>query len=118
MGTTLRWLGVILAATALDLLLRFGASPGFRGVLWGEAVVFPLTSLGLLLLRRSRPIPSGARGALQVILIWTFLLAGVRSGAWAAGVPVTAANLLVLALASVAVIRIAGNRRRKLGRQL
>jgi len=102
MGSALRWIGVIVMATALDLLLRFGVSPGLRAVLWGEAVLFPLTSGALILLRRSRPRSSGLRGALQVILIWAFLLAGIRSGAWAAGVPVTVANLLVLGLAILA----------------
>lgn len=120
MDTALRWLGVILAATVLDLLLRFGVSPRFRGVLWGEAVLFGLTSLGLLLLHRSRPTPSGGRRVLQVILIWAFLLAGVRSGAWAAGVPVTVANLSVLGLAILAGVahRIAGKRRRKPSRRV
>lgn len=99
MPALLQWILVIWVAATVDLLVRFRGSIGFARVLWTEAVLFPLTGLVLiLLLRRNRRLTGFKRG-LQVVLVWAFFLAGVRSGIWAAGFGVGAANLMVFLVA-------------------
>lgn len=70
----------MLGAAAIDLLIRLSGVASFHQVLWVEAFLFPLTGLALYLLFRSHPRLSGLKGGLQVVLIWAFFLAGLRSG--------------------------------------
>jgi hypothetical protein len=107
--------GVMLAAAAIDLLVRFSGLASFNHVLWVEALLFPLTGLALHLVFRSRPRLSGLKRGLQVVLIWAFLLAGLRSGIWAAGFGVGAANLVIFLVALLAWLgfRIVQRRRRR-----
>jgi len=111
----LQWVLAILAATAIDLLVRFWGSANFNWVLWVEAILFPATGVVLLLLLRSNPRLPGFKRGLQVVLVWAFILAGLRSGIWAAGFPVGAANLLIflVALLSWLGFRISKNRKKK-----
>jgi hypothetical protein len=95
----LQWIGVVLLATTIDLLVRFGGPADFTRVLWAEAFLFPLTGLALHLVFRSHPRPSALRRALQGVLLWAFLLAGLRAGIWAAGSSVGLANLVVFLVA-------------------
>lgn len=99
MRFTTQWVGVILAAAGIDLLFRLGIAGSYQSVLWVEAILFPLAGLTLHLIFRSRGRSHGFRGWLQVASVWAFILAGVRSGIWAAGVPVGVANLVILFLA-------------------
>lgn len=99
MRFTFQWVSLILATTAADLLVRFGVPGGHSRVLWVEAILFPLAGIALHLVFRSRPRPSGLKSGLQTTAVWAYLLAGIRSGLWAAGFPVAVANLAVLLLA-------------------
>ena len=116
MRISLQWLSVVLAATAIDLLARFGGSFSFHGVLWVEAFLFPATGVGLLFLLRKAPRLSGFKRTFQVVLIVSFFLAGLRSGLWASGLPVGTANLLVLAGAILTWIGSRVSRRRLEGK--
>jgi hypothetical protein len=100
--TALQWIAVILLATALDLGVRFGLQPDFRVSLWIEGGTFLLTAAVLLWLYRIHPARPGWRRGLQVLLVAAFALGGLRSLLWAAGNPVTRANLKVLVLGVIA----------------
>jgi hypothetical protein len=113
MTFTLQWIGVILIAMAIDLLVRFGGSADFTRVLWAEAFLFPLTGLALHLVFRSHPRPSALRRTLQGVLVWAFLLAGLRAGIWAAGSSVALANLVVFLVALFAWLGSRFARRRR-----
>lgn len=101
MRFALRWLGVVLIATAIDLLVRFALPFDLSRVLRVEAALFPLTGLALFLLFRSEPRASPGWRRVQIVVIAAFPLAGIRSGLWAAGLPVQRANLVVLAIGIV-----------------
>jgi hypothetical protein len=94
-----RWLAVFGAATVIDLIARFGVSFQLNRVLWVEAVLFPAAGFAFLLLMRRGPDQVGFRRKLQVFTIAAFFLAGLRSGLWAAGMPIGSVNLTVLAAA-------------------
>jgi hypothetical protein len=100
--TAVRWAAVILVATALDLGVRFGLQPDFRVSLWIEGGIFLLTAALLLWLYRRTPAGRGWMRSLQILLVAAFALGGLRSLLWAAGNPVTLANLKVLLLGIVA----------------
>jgi hypothetical protein len=97
-----QWAAVFLAATIIDLLIRFGMPFRMPRVLAAEAILFPAAALAFLILLRRGPTQAGFRRKLQILLIGAFFLAGLRSGLWATGVPVGIVNLLVLAAAVLA----------------
>lgn len=102
MRTFFRWLLVFVAATAVDLFVRFGLPFRMDRVLWTEAVLFPATGLVFLVLFSRGAPPAGFKRAIQIFIIASFFLAGFRSGLWAVGLPVGTVNLLVLTGALVA----------------
>jgi hypothetical protein len=93
---------VVLLAAAIDMLARFRGAFDMGRVLRVEAVLFPMTGLVLLFLLWRRPPLPGFRRRLQIVLAAGFLLAGLRSGLWAWGMPVGRVNLVVLGAAAVA----------------
>ncbi|MGD2120922.1 MAG: hypothetical protein PVJ76_04220 [Gemmatimonadota bacterium] len=99
MKTFLKWAVVFAVATFVDLLARFAIPFQMTRVLAVEAVLFPAAAAAFLVLMRKGPSQTGFRRKLQIILIGGFFLAGLRSGLWAAGIPVGTVNLLVLAAA-------------------
>lgn len=98
-----RWILVVTAATALDLLGRFGASFDFARVMHIEAVLFPVTGAVLATLLRHEPGTQGWPHAVRVGLVWLFGLGGLRPVVWTLGLSLMAANLatLVVALAGI-----------------
>lgn len=98
-----RWIGVIAAATGIDLVLRFLGGFDFRRVMHGEAVLFPLTGLALARLLQTDPRTHGWRRALRLGLVWLFCLGGLRPLLWTLGLPLLVANLATLAVPVVAV---------------
>lgn len=113
MNLPLQLIGVILTATAVDLLVRFGGFADFTQVLWIEAILFPLTGFALYLVFRANEEPSGFKRRLQVAAVWVFFLAGLRSGIWAAGFPVGAANLVIFLVALLAWVGLRVGKRRR-----
>lgn len=99
MRTVLKWSGVILAASVVDLLARFGGTFNLTRILWTEALLFPAVGVSLLYLLRGSPPLSGFKRGSQVVIIVSFFLAGLRSGLWAFGMPVGKANIVVLVAA-------------------
>jgi len=69
-------------------------------VVRAEAALFLATSLGFLLLHLRRPTQGWAR-AIQLGLVASFLLGGLRATLWALGMPVHRANLVIAILAVV-----------------
>jgi peptidoglycan/LPS O-acetylase OafA/YrhL len=103
MRQTILWIGIILAVTAIDLGVRFGMSFEIMRVIRIEAVLFLLTSVVLFALYRSNPRTIGRRRTIQIVLVASFALAGIRAAIWAAGQPVFWANLAILILAGVII---------------
>ena len=97
MKTFWKWMGVLGAATAVDLFVRFGMPFQMTRVLWVEAVLFPAAALAFLVLYRKTPGKPGFRRKLQIVTIAGFFLAGLRSGLWASGLPIGTVNMAVLA---------------------
>lgn len=93
---------MILSATAIDLLARFGGFTNFTQVLWIEAALLPLTGFALHLVFRRNASPPGFKRGVQVVVAWAFFLAGLRAGIWAAGFPVGAANAVIFLVALLA----------------
>ncbi len=110
MRFALQLLGVVAVATAIDLVVRLGGFASFAQVLLVEAFLFPLTGVALDRVIRCHGRSSGLRRGLEVILVWAFVLAGLRAGIWAVGLPVGTANLVIL---SVALLAWVGYRIRK-----
>lgn len=118
MRFTHQWMAVILVATAMDLLVRFGGFADFTQILWVEAFLLPLTGLALVLVFRLHPTPYGFKRGLQVVLVWALLLAGLRAGIWAAGFTVGAANLIIFLAAVGAWLGFRFGKRRGKGEKL
>jgi len=100
-----RWILVIATATAVDLLIRFAGPFDFRRVMLREAVLFTATGLVLAGLLRFEPMKRGWPRTTRVLLVWFFLLGGLRPILYSLGVPLMAANLttLIVALGGLAV---------------
>ena len=96
MTTFWKWMAVFGAATAVDLVVRFGMPFQLTRILWAEAVLFPVAALAFLFLYREKPGETGFRRRFQIVMIVAFLLAGLRSGLWAFGLPIGTVNIAVL----------------------
>lgn len=95
------WSGVIVAAAALDLGVRFQLGLEFDESLRIEVGIFLATAALLYRLYRRDPASPGWRRGLQVVLVASFVLGALRSALWVSGRPVTLANAVVLALGVV-----------------
>jgi len=113
-----RWILVVSATTGLDLVARFGASFDFARVMHVEAVLFPVTAVVLVFLRRSEPGRRGWPNGIRVGLIWLFGLGAVRPLLWTLGAPLMAANLVTLGGAMAGILAWALRRRHRASRQL
>ena len=98
MKTFWTWMVVFGAATAVDLLFRFGMPFQMTRILRVEAVLFPGAALAFLILYRKKPGKQGFGRKLQIVTIAGFFLAGLRSGLWASGLPIGTVNIVVVAV--------------------
>jgi hypothetical protein len=116
MSSRWRWILVVIAATALDLWARFGASFNFARVMHVEAVLFPITGAVLATLLRHEPSTQGWPHRVRLGLVWLFGLGGLRPVLWTLGVPLMTANFatLVVALAGILMWWIRRRSRRSL----
>ena len=99
-----RWILVVTATTALDLLARFSVSFDFARVMHVEAVLFSVTAITLATLRRSESGTRGWPNRIRPGLVWLFGLGAVRSVLWTLGAPLMAANLAILGIALVGIV--------------
>jgi hypothetical protein len=111
----LQWTLAILTAAIVDLAARIALPFDLRRVLLVETFLFPATGLLLGRLAIRSPARRGWRRTLQWVAVAAFVLAGLRSGLWVAGAPVTIANGVVLA-AAVAAWLVARRRTRERSR--
>jgi len=106
------WVGLVAAATAVDLAVRFAIPFDLSRVLAVETVLFFATALTMAWIVSRAPAKRRWVRVLQWGLVWSFALAAVRSGIWACGQPVVRANVAVCALGA-AVLAGAWVRRRQ-----
>ena len=96
------WLLLFAIVAIIELAVRFAIPFELRRVLVVEAVLF--LGAGVvsgMLVRRS--VQVGWRYALQWVLVGALVLAAVRAGFWAAGVPVARANQIIGLLGALAL---------------
>ncbi|NIM51737.1 MAG: hypothetical protein GTN78_25835 [Gemmatimonadales bacterium] len=96
MSWGLRWTILLLAVALADFGIRFATGFDVVWVVRAEAILFLGTALALWGLHRRRPPQVRWQFGLQQILAAAFALAGLRAALWAGGLPVAAANLVVL----------------------
>jgi hypothetical protein len=99
-----RWVLILAAATALDLVARLAARFDFSRVMHVEAVLFPVTGIALAVLLRRDPGTRTWSHAMRVALVWLFALGGLRPVLWSLGAPLMAANLATLLAALVSLV--------------
>lgn len=99
-----RWILVVTATTGLDLAARFASSFDFARVMHAEAVLFPVTAIVLVVLRRSEPRRRGWPDRVRLGLIWMFGLGTVRPLLWTLGAPITVANFATAGVAVIGVL--------------
>ena len=104
--------GVIVVAEAL---VRFAIPFNLTRVLVVEALLFFAAAIVIIILIQQPPFASGWRRGLQRILLWFFILGGIRAAIWASGQPVMRANMAILVFGIVVLIanRIWRRRHRK-----
>ena len=104
MSSRWRWIFVVTAATALDLVARFGAPFSFARVMHIEAVLYPVTGAALAALFRFEPSTQGWPHAVRVALVWLFGLGALRPVLWTVGVSLMAANIATFVVAMAGIM--------------
>jgi len=96
-----RWGAVLLVVGVIDLAVRFGTGFNMVWIVRVEGPLFCAASLVLLRMYRQRSALGRWQRGMQAFLVIALGLAGIRAMVWAVGLPVEAANLLVLVLAGI-----------------
>ncbi|MFO7587782.1 MAG: hypothetical protein R6X22_06875 [Gemmatimonadota bacterium] len=105
------WPVVAGGSAAVDWLVRFGTGFDMPRVLAFETVLFPLTAAALEAMRRKGHARRGSTPLLQLLLVWTFALAGLRSALLTAGSSYVVANLAPVVVAGAALLLVLARRR-------
>jgi hypothetical protein len=100
----IRWVTLIVVVAAIDLAARFALPFDLTRVLVVETVLFLGTALAMATLISRAPPRRRWLRVLLWVFAWSFALAAVRTGIWAAGQPVTRANAIVLALGVIVLV--------------
>ena len=106
------WLLLFAIVGIIELVVRFAIPFETRRVLVVEAVLFLGAGVVSGILAR-RAVQVGWRYALQWALVAAFVLAAVRAGLWAVGVPVPRANQIIALLGVLALGAVWLRRRRR-----
>lgn len=106
-----KWAGITAVVGLLDVAVRFATDYSMIRVVRAEAVLLLGAALLLWFLRRARPAPTPRQHTIQLAIVASFFLGGLRAALWAGGMPVERANL-VIALIGLALI-VVGTRRRR-----
>lgn len=106
-----KWTGVFLLIGLLDYGVRLLTHFDMSIVVPAEAVLFLGSSLLLWRLQRRSPAPVHWQHLVQLILVASFALGGLRSALWALGLAVSTANLIVLVMGVILIV-LAWRRRR------
>ncbi len=96
-----QWSAVLLVVGVVDLAVRFRTGFDMVWIVRAEGPLFLGASLALLRLHRRRPTLVRWQSRLQAVLVTALALAGLRAIAWALGLAVQTANVVVLAAAVI-----------------
>jgi len=107
------WVGLVAAATAVDLAVRFAIPFDLTRVLVVETALFLATALTMAWMVSRLPANRRWLRVLQWVLAWSFGLAAVRSGIWAFGQPVVQANITACVLGAAVLVSAWLRRRRR-----
>ena len=97
-----QWVIIIFLTIVIDLGVRFATNFEMSLVIRVEAFLFLLTSVVLFILYRQSPPTTRKGNWIQLLIIFSYALAGIRSAIWAAGQPVYLANLTILIIGIIA----------------
>ena len=103
MRKLLPWILLFATTAAIDVAVRFAMSFELRRVLLVEAVLF-LMAAGIIGALARRSPQTGWRHVLQWVIAGGLILAALRAGLWAAGLPVARANLVIAGLGASVLI--------------
>lgn len=100
----IRWVALLAVVAAVELVARFAFPFDLERVLVVETVLFLGAAFAITRLVARAPPKKRWQRVLQWVLAWSFALAAVRTGIWAAGQPVSRANGAVLVLGVVVLV--------------
>jgi hypothetical protein len=105
------WGAVLLAIGILDIAVRLVTAWSMEWVVRAEAALLLSTAFGLLMLHRRRPASTTRARVIQLGLVASLTLGGLRAALWAMGMPVQYANLAIGILALVGGVSVLWRRR-------
>jgi hypothetical protein len=105
------WGAILLAIGILDVAVRLVTAWSMEWVVRAEAALLLSTAFGLLMLHRRRPASTARARVIQLGLVASLTLGGLRAALWAMGMPVQYANLAIGILALVGGVSVLWRRR-------
>jgi hypothetical protein len=109
------WGAIFLTVGLLDFAVRLGTGWSTTWVIRAEAALFLSAAFGLLMLHRHRAPPSAGARVIQLGLVASLALGGLRAACWAMGMPVRYANLAIGVLALAGGASVLWRRRARAG---
>jgi hypothetical protein len=101
---SITWATLFGVIVATEALVRFAIPFNFTRILVVEALLFFAAAIVIIILIRRPPFALGWYRGLQWILLWFFILGGIRATIWALGQPVMRANMAILLIGIVVLI--------------
>jgi hypothetical protein len=101
------WATLFAVIIGVEVIVRFAIPFNLTRVLVVEALLFFAAAIVIIILIQRSALALRWRRGLRWILLWFFILGGIRSAIWASGQPVMRANMTILCLGIVLLI---GNR--------
>jgi hypothetical protein len=95
------WGAIFLTVGLLDFAARLGTGWSMTWVTRAEAALLLSAAFGLLILHRRSPPRAARARVVQLGLVASLALGGLRAALWAMGMPVQQANLAIGVLALV-----------------
>jgi hypothetical protein len=103
MRRTAPWILIIVISAVADWSVRILTDFDMPRVFAAEALIFPISALALGVLRWRSPASGRKTRALQTVLVWTFVLAGLRAAIVAFGSSYLSANIVPFCLAVLGI---------------
>ena len=96
-----KWIIIFIVAGMAEYAVRLATRFNMDWVVPLDAVVFWWAGYLCWRLERRSPAQVPWQHALQLVIVASFVLAGLRSALWALGVPVSRANLVIIVVGVV-----------------